>query len=119
GYGLSSDARPEYVDAWIQRARSLTYKPKLEGFDQFRLDMKNWWRVVNPEWRDRSSVGFALGRGDGNFSCLYCPGTNGLVSFVKCLQWWWDAFERVDEAEGDRKEWRAAVDDVAWAFEQV
>ncbi|KAI5836573.1 uncharacterized protein SCHCODRAFT_01111296 [Schizophyllum commune H4-8] len=62
---------------------------------------------------------FTLRREAGDWSVLYCTGANGLVSIVKCMKWWWEMLDEVDEQPGDRDEWRAAAADVAWTFKQV
>lgn len=120
---------------WIQRARKPTYVPNLlagkqqgesdsvaasAAFDRFRHEMKNWWANINPTWRRALGAdSFPLQRGSGDWSHMHKTGKNGLVSVVKCIKWWWEMLEEVDEQSGDRDEWRAAAADVAWTFEQV
>ncbi|KAL1741831.1 hypothetical protein HDZ31DRAFT_44591, partial [Schizophyllum fasciatum] len=137
GPALSSKGRPPDVYHWIQRARSTGYKPDLTkdqrkgetekvaasvAFDKFRHDMRIWWAHINPTWRTSptaAGTAFALRRVDGDWCCMHCTGQNGLISVVKCMKWWWEMIGEVDEQPGDRNEWRAAADDVAWAFKQV
>ncbi|KAL1711661.1 hypothetical protein EV715DRAFT_169720, partial [Schizophyllum commune] len=131
--------RPIYVGEWIQRARSSSYEPNLlkpkarkesdaeatnANWDKFRASMAAWWRQINPEWRTEGiddAQGLALTRGKGDLMSLYCTGQNGLVSVVVCLRWWWELFSDplVEEQEGDRAAWCAAVDDVSWAFSKM
>ncbi|KAL1698372.1 hypothetical protein EV121DRAFT_218278 [Schizophyllum commune] len=133
GKALTTRDRPAFVHAWIQRARKDTYVPDLladrkagesdddaanAAYDKFRKNMSLWWRNINPTWRE-STPSFALARHDGDWAALYRPGKNGLISVVKCMKWWWDLLEDVDEEESDRSEWRAALEDVIWTFEQV
>ncbi|KAL1740790.1 hypothetical protein HDZ31DRAFT_24614, partial [Schizophyllum fasciatum] len=133
GRALSSQNRPSFVGAWIGRARRATYVPDLladqkagesdddaanAAYDTFRDDMRLWWHHINPKWRLPTAT-FALERGEGDWSSLFCSGKNGLVSVVKCVKWWWDLLDDVDEEDDDRDEWRLAVEEVAWVFEQV
>ncbi|TRM56353.1 hypothetical protein BD626DRAFT_357867, partial [Schizophyllum amplum] len=118
GETLPAKGRPEYAAFWIGRARSLTYVPDMGyiqeegqtdedaaslGFDKFRSDMKTWWHNLNPEWRKKDDSHFELAREAGDFSQLYYPGINGLVTLVKSLKWWWEAIETVQELPGDRQ----------------
>ncbi|KAL1724920.1 hypothetical protein EV714DRAFT_240358 [Schizophyllum commune] len=136
GTALSPRCRPAFVGAWVARARRPQYVPDLlasrkpdeseddaanAAYDEFRHAFQEWWHHINPPWRLAlsSSMAFALDRRDGDWSPLYRPGKNGLISVVKCLKWWWDLLLDVDEEEGDREVWREAVEEVAWTFEQV
>ncbi|KAL1698449.1 hypothetical protein EV121DRAFT_297180 [Schizophyllum commune] len=133
GARLSSERRPPWVSSWIKWGRSPSFEPWLlqnqddnedeeeaaaAAYDKFREDMKAWWHAINPDWRPRSTS-FSLGRGEGDWSKLFCPGQNGLISVVKCLKWWWELLEEIDEIADDRAQWFDAVDEVTYTLGEL
>ncbi|KAJ7136478.1 hypothetical protein C8R43DRAFT_1132379 [Mycena crocata] len=122
GESVPMSGRPEAVQRWKARQR-LWFSPMTitdigaEGQDgTFAADWWNWWRGMQPE--EREWIG----------GMLTCPSTewtemrtyfgrNGLLQVMATL-WWWGSAVGDDDPLG-RMNWSSAVEDVAWAFEEM
>ncbi|KAJ6455131.1 hypothetical protein C8R47DRAFT_949050, partial [Mycena vitilis] len=100
--------RPKEIGFWVKAARKSKYKVCLETFPQIWW---GWWTFINPAWRVRE--GKLVRDGEGSWEDLRCPGQNGFLNVVVCLQWWRASLETPSE------DWIRAVDDVTWVVEKM
>ncbi|KAJ7858431.1 hypothetical protein B0H13DRAFT_1901814 [Mycena leptocephala] len=109
GKSLPSKGRPRAVAWWIQRARKGT--PPIADVEEFAEQWREWWRVLNPEWRV-GDKGKMRREGGSDWGALKVPGVNGLLSVLMCLKWW----KGVLAAGAGDSGWKDAVDDVTWVY---
>ena len=70
-----------------------------------------WWRILNPDWRQRN--GELVQEGEGSWDVLRCLGQNGLLNVVVCLKWWFSSMETPSDG------WKRAVADVKWVLKSM
>lgn len=116
---LSARGRPTAVADWIQRARSITWRPIIKDSRAYGKEHLAWWESLQPEWRLLDGVGdetdFAQLE-DGDLQALEKPGVNGLLSVVASLFFWGTA---VKAAGKKSKRWDEAVDDLLYVFTRL
>ncbi|KAJ7116145.1 hypothetical protein C8R43DRAFT_823951, partial [Mycena crocata] len=110
---LPKSQRPAEVGWWVQRARKPT--PVVQNTTTFTIQWQNWWRAINPEWRNVGGTGSVLPQEEGrDWDVLNVTGINGFLSVVMTLRWW-----RLGLGEGAVADWAEAVSDVTWAMKEI
>ncbi|KAF8137970.1 hypothetical protein K438DRAFT_1638808, partial [Mycena galopus ATCC 62051] len=110
--GLGTMNHPEEIHTWIKCARATT--PKVKDMDKFVEEWREWWRMLNPDWRTiGDEVSDQLIRDeDASLEGLRKPGANGFLSVLIGLKWWRDT-------QGATKEWVDALSDVTWVMNRL
>ncbi|KAI0069349.1 hypothetical protein K474DRAFT_1681015, partial [Panus rudis PR-1116 ss-1] len=106
--GFPRSHRPADVDNWIhngRRTRIVVRKP-----DVYEEQWTTWWRSINPAWRETVEGHTVIG-GDGDWSMMYKPGTNGFLTVIGALVGLKDVT--------DDERWRATLCDVRWTIGKV
>lgn len=70
-----------------------------------------WWKHINPSWRTEDGDTLAM-TGEGDWSSMFVPGTNGFLTVFGGLLGVRDAYK-------DDGKWAAAVSDVRWTVGRV
>ncbi|KAF9484760.1 hypothetical protein BDN70DRAFT_824903 [Pholiota conissans] len=111
---LSSLYRPSSIGDWIKRGRSYTWRPNISNPAKYGKEYMKWWTSLQPAWRVsvQGSIIFGATDGDGGWSMLRHPGTNGLLSVVCALFHWGVALQKGGR-EIKERQWLAAVKDCA------
>jgi hypothetical protein len=126
---MTTGTRPQQVTGWLNRGRKWTLPPALGGLlgrrqatgqaEELlvRLFWK-WWRSLQPQERMALDNG-ELSRPDvadwSTMAKMY--GDNGLLQVMAALVWWGEVAAK--RGEDEEEEWRVAVRDVTWVFEQL
>ncbi|THU98050.1 hypothetical protein K435DRAFT_596768, partial [Dendrothele bispora CBS 962.96] len=107
----SGGGRPQDIGLWMKHRRMNSYSPgHMEDMESFASSWWGWWSHLNPAWRiEKKELLHDVTEGD--WSCLRCPGQNGLWSVLICLRWWLIKEVGVTAKEGS-VEWHLAVKDV-------
>lgn len=110
---LSARGRPAAVADWIQRARSIKWRPVVKDSKAYGDDHLAWWTSLQPEWRVLDGESDLVQSDDGDLQSLEKPGANGLLSVVASLFFWGNA---VKTAGKKSKRWDNAVEDLLYVF---
>ena len=105
---LPAANRPEAVKAWIQRARSPSWRPSVPDIKSYEAEYMLWWATLQPAWRRSNTGNIIFSKVDGDWESLRRPGLNGLLSVMAGLLFWGVTLR---ESKGDRKAWNKAVSD--------
>ncbi|KAJ7480365.1 hypothetical protein B0H11DRAFT_2421170 [Mycena galericulata] len=108
------------VDSWIATGRKLTWGPCLAELEEVRGTFWRWWWGMQPEER-RMAEGVMSRKSGIDWAGLRdYSGKNGLLQVMMVLGWWGDKAhgEKVGGPE-EVAQWESAVDDVAWALEEM
>ncbi|PPQ76366.1 hypothetical protein CVT24_008806 [Panaeolus cyanescens] len=84
---LPTKHRPFPIKEWIARARSPTYRPVITNLSEYESNFNLWWYSMQPDWRKADGM-VDPRRVDGDWSSLWLPGLNGLVSVIAALLYW-------------------------------
>ncbi|KAK7019651.1 SERTA domain-containing protein 3 [Paramarasmius palmivorus] len=123
---LTSDCRPDGLQAWINRARSHTYRPDTSDLSVYYEEFFEWFKQCMPVWRKDQRKGIRLTRDpNGDWEPLRLTGSNGIVSLVAALAWWKEALDRLPRETQRQKqmftcrraEYEGALDEVIYCFE--
>ena len=105
---LPAANRPEAVKAWIQQARSPSWRPSVTDIKSYETEYMLWWAMLQPAWRRSNTGSIIFSKVDGDWESLRRPGLNGLLSVMVGLLFWGITLR---ENKGDRKTWNKAVSD--------
>ncbi|KAJ7437069.1 hypothetical protein B0H11DRAFT_2255634 [Mycena galericulata] len=108
------------IDAWISTGRKLNYDPCLPDLEELRTKFWRWWRGLQPEER-RVEEGVLSRKGGIDWAGLRdYSGKNGLLQATMVLGWWGNKVHRKTGGSAEEvAQWELAVDDVAWALEEM
>ncbi|KAJ7507625.1 hypothetical protein B0H11DRAFT_2218460 [Mycena galericulata] len=108
------------IDAWISTGRKLNYDPCLLDLEELRTKFWRWWRGLQPEER-RVEEGVLSRKGGIDWAGLRdYSGKNGLLQATMVLGWWGNKVHRKTGGSAEEvAQWELAVDDVAWALEEM
>ncbi|THV00656.1 hypothetical protein K435DRAFT_793996 [Dendrothele bispora CBS 962.96] len=129
---ISTEFRPVEVQLWIKDGRYvhlLHTWVRAEEIEGFAERFWKWWNLLQPEWRLRSDLTtrpapFSLTEStgiDASWNVLNVCGQNGWLSLLTCIKWWgvglqYQGADRIPELKRD---WEAAVDDMARVLDAV
>ena len=85
---LPAANRPEAVKAWIQRARSPSWRPSVPDIKSYEAEYMLWWATLQPAWRRSNTRNIIFSKVDGDWESLQRPGLNGLLSVMAGLLFW-------------------------------
>ena len=108
---LNSTHRPSVIRDWIQRARSVSYRPAIDSIPDFEKSYMLWWKELQPEWRMSSSQQIAYSEVDGDWDGIRTAGRNGLLSVVAALFFWGVALKKAKKSAQEDKGWKVGIDD--------
>lgn len=100
--------RPKVIKDWIQRARSVTWRPVIDNVADLEKSYSIWWGSLQPAWRHLEDGSFRSDLVDGDWSELRRPGVNGVINVLVAL------FYLGLSVVGDnkvRQRWLLAVED--------
>ncbi|KAJ7715643.1 hypothetical protein B0H16DRAFT_1805044 [Mycena metata] len=114
-----TEGRPIQVGNWIQYARKGPPKPAITDVEQFGKEWWDWWRLMNPNWRQPLRSGrLEQARGGEEWDSVDLSGPNGVLNAIICLRWWKDTLEGNEDEEQEIK-WQIAVEEVIWVIEAI
>lgn len=111
---LLASGRPQPVTDWINRGRPHHYRPSVGNLNKYESTFGAWWRRLQPDWRVEEGKDLLREVG-GDWSCLQCSGSNGVLSVVAALFFWGYAIEGTLSSHT----WNAAVGDVLYALQEL
>lgn len=117
GRGLPVKRRPKLVGVWVNGGRLHTNPVGADDADEFGTDLIEWWKILNPSWRETNEDGEFIQEGAGDWDQLVVRGRNGLLSVLACMLWWYDLEEGFDQDTEDA--WNAMVADVAFVIDSM
>ncbi|KAE9389133.1 hypothetical protein BT96DRAFT_740331, partial [Gymnopus androsaceus JB14] len=79
--------------------------------ETFGTQVLNWWKLLNPTWRQACPSGEFLQSGEGDWGVLDVSGRNGLLSVLACMRWWHDLGA---EDMNSNPQWIYISKDVSW-----
>jgi len=106
--------RPKAISDWIQRRRSVKWRPGLLNLEEYQKGYWSWWRSLQPTWRKFEADTTA--RDTGDWAAMDKPGVNGWLNVVVALFLWGNALR---EARADFGSWHHVVEDATWVLEQL
>ncbi|KAJ8516237.1 hypothetical protein ONZ45_g6440 [Pleurotus djamor] len=132
---LPAEDRPEEVHWWVHRGRSKF--PTITDIDSFASTWWDWWKGMQPKWRNLANVSGPLNHRHRSFPLtiseardawteLDKPGQNGFLSVVATLGWLGHAIEHKNSllvlwnrevVEG--RDWALAAADVVWVMQRI
>ncbi|KAJ7693270.1 hypothetical protein B0H16DRAFT_1751590 [Mycena metata] len=116
-----TEGRPIQVSEWVRYARKALVKPAIDDVEAFGQKWWEWWILMNPNWRERSSFAprthprLEQTAGGEEWGAVDYSGPNGILNVLICLRWWRDAMGPNDNEEY----WVEAVEDVIWSLETI
>ncbi|KAJ7030998.1 hypothetical protein C8F04DRAFT_960955 [Mycena alexandri] len=116
-----TEGRPIQVSEWVRYARKAPVKPPIDDVEAFGQKWWEWWVLMNPNWRERSSFAprthprLEQTAGGEEWGAVDYSGPNRILNVLICLRWWKDAMGPND----DEEYWVEAVEDVIWALGQI
>lgn len=116
GPRLGCRRRPRIIADWIQVARKPKFSYEIKDPEKFAEEFNAWWRGLQPDWR-LDDVSDLLRRDGEDWECLWCPGTNGLLSVVAALFFWGSRVQH--GAPTLKSKWLEALEDVAYAISRL
>ena len=108
---LNSTNRPQIIRDWIQRARSVSYRPSIASTLDFERVYMSWWKELQPDWRMSSSGKIVYSKLDGDWGGMRTAGRNGLLSVVAALFFWGVALKKTQKTPYEDKGWKVGTDD--------
>lgn len=117
GKGLPARGRPKAVGVWVKEGRLHLNPVETADADEFGTELIEWWKSLNPSWRESNEDGEFIQEGSGEWDDLLVKGRNGLLTILACLLWWYD----LEEGFGDdtRDAWDAMVADVLFVIDSL
>lgn len=124
---MSLMSAPDALVTWAQdERRSLNGFPKIGDVGEFASQWRNWWTMLQPDWRTKSRRGgktWPLKRspfpGDEKWEGVAHQGEMGHWLLLVALAWWSAALKSLKHSSKERKDWNSAVDDALWVFQQI
>lgn len=108
---LNSTYRPPAIRDWIQRARSVSYRPVITSTVDFEEAYMSWWKELQPPWRMSCSGEIVYSKVDGDWGGMRTAGRNGLLSVVAALFFWGVALKKTKKTPQEDKGWKVGTDD--------
>ena len=112
---ISSKGRPDVVEMWISRGRSVTWRPSITNVKQLEKEFNAWWTSLQPTWRLSRGV-LNMARVDGEWDSLCRPGLNGIQSVIVVLFYWGTHVKTKPTQHGH---WLTAVQDCLLAISRL
>ncbi|KAK7027472.1 hypothetical protein VNI00_015217 [Paramarasmius palmivorus] len=112
---LPGNQRPLVYKKWFKEGRKIEMPLPFPPVDEFSEGLWSWWKLLNPEWRERIGERRMSRVQTGDWSELRYPGQNGLLLPVIGLKWWY----LQEEKEGGSADWKELAEDVLWVFESI
>ncbi|KAJ3489956.1 hypothetical protein NLJ89_g11479 [Agrocybe chaxingu] len=111
---LPCHLRPAAIGLWIQRRRSLTWRPEFKDFCEYESQCMQWWGSLQPQWRVSAKGAVLFSQKDGDIESLRRPGLNGILSILAALLYWGSECRHI---KASRKRWLAVVEDCNWVLD--
>ena len=73
---------PECIQEWMQRRRSTSWKPPINGVSVYESSFMSWWASLQPDWRLLADGRLDFSAVEGNWDGLRKPGLRGLHNVV-------------------------------------
>lgn len=110
---LGCRRRPRVIAMWIKNARNPTFHPDRKDVKAIADDFTAWWQSLQPKWRSANSN--KAKQPNGDWDCIRCSGSNGVLSVVAALFFWGDAVQNTPA----RTTWLEAMEDVSYVLAQL
>ncbi|KAK7025928.1 hypothetical protein VNI00_015843 [Paramarasmius palmivorus] len=112
---LPGQERPLIFKRWFKEGRKVEMPLPFPPLQEFSDGLWSWWRILNPEWRERIGEKRMSRAQAGDWNGLRFPGQNGLLLPIVGLRWWY----LHEEKEGGSADWRELAEDVLWVLESI
>ncbi|KAJ3716226.1 hypothetical protein C8R42DRAFT_725421 [Lentinula raphanica] len=121
-FPTAKDVRPRLVEWYFKNRKNVqaTLNNDFNGLtvESLGRDLRKWWSVINPAWRERDAEWHIVpqGQGEGSWDGIHRPGQCGMVTVLLCLRWW---FLRVSDDEEQTSQVLLLLSDVRAAIEDM